>query len=361
MINNNDSHSMNSDVFMMKQEVIEMFSTIVEDKDVYTAGHSKRVAMYSAKLAEALGLSEEEQTTIYQAGLLHDVGKVLTPESILLKPRKFNRHEYEIIKSHATDGERIVSSISVFAPCAKIILHHHEHYDGNGYPEGLKADEIPLLSRIIAVADAFDAMTTNRIFKARKTMEKALEELEYHSGTQFDPNVVKVAKEAFVGLKNIVHSAQAPESNSLQEERFSYYFKDSLTGAYSADYLDYFLQNNNETKLFRCCHFIQISHMQSYNECYGWKAGDNTLKEIAHRIKILFETNNVFRIFGDDFIILHTSHFEINEEHIIERLTIGFELLEVTLKHFDMNEKEMHHWCELENDLAHYDATGEWH
>ncbi|MBV5279290.1 MAG: HD domain-containing protein, partial [Campylobacteraceae bacterium] len=163
-MNKENECCMSSDVFMIQQEIIEMFSNLVEEKDVYTAGHSKRVAMYSAKLAEALGLSDEEQTTIYQAGLLHDVGKVLTPESILLKPRKFNHREYEIIKRHAIDGERIVSSFSAFAPFAKIILHHHERFDGNGYPEGLKGDEIPLLSRIMAVADVYDALTSQRVY-----------------------------------------------------------------------------------------------------------------------------------------------------------------------------------------------------
>jgi len=239
-------------------------------------------------------------------------------------------------------------------------LHHHERFDGEGYPEGLKGDEIPLLSRIMAVADAFDAMTTNRIYKARKSMVKAIEELEHYSGTQFDPDVVHVAKEAFFGLKDMVHIAQAPEYNSLQEERFSYYFKDALTGVFSADYLNYFLQNNQETKMFQCCHFVQLNHMQSYNECYGWKVGDDTLREIAHRIKILFGTNNVFRVFGDDFIILHQSHFAINTRQIVERLTVGYDLIEVTLKHFDLSDKEMYNWNELEQDLVHYDASGEW-
>jgi len=100
--------------------------------------------------------------------------------------------------------------------------------------------------------------------------------------------------------------------------------------------------------------------MQSYNECYGWKIGDDTLKEIANRIKILFGTQNVFRIFGDDFVVLNKSHLHINETQIIERLVAGYELIEVTFKHFDLNDKEMRNWNELENDLAHYDTLGEW-
>ena len=159
---------------MVEQEILEMLTTMVEDKDIYTAGHSKRVAMYSVRLAQAMGLSEEAQTTIYQAGLLHDIGKILTPESVLLKPKKYNRQEYNIIKNHSADGEKMVLFISSFKEYATIIRHHHERFDGEGYPDALVGADIPLLSRIMAVADSFDAMTTNRIYKARKTIEPSL-------------------------------------------------------------------------------------------------------------------------------------------------------------------------------------------
>ena len=345
----------NSEVWMLQQEIIQMFTSMVEDKDVYTAGHSKRVAMYSAKIAEALGLKEEEQTTVYQAGLLHDVGKVLTPESILLKPRKYNHREYEIIKRHSIDSERMVSAISAFSPYAKIIRHHHERYDGNGYPDGLSGDDIPLLSRIIAVADAFDAMTTNRIYKSRKDIVHAIEEIKNCSKTQFDPRVVEVIETVFLGFKDLIHSAQAPEQDSFQEERFSYFFKDSLTGIYSAEYLNYFLQNNTESERFKCCYFVQLHHMQAYNEHYGWKIGDNALKEIAIRLKVLFASSYIFRIFGDDFIVLNALHVEIDEEHVLERLCVGLEPLEATLKHFDLNKENVDQWDALENQLVHYE------
>jgi putative nucleotidyltransferase with HDIG domain len=111
---------------MEEQEILEMLTTMVEEKDIYTAGHSKRVAMYSAKIAEALSLSESDQNTLYQAGLLHDIGKMLTPESILLKPRKFNRSEYAIIKRHSEDGAHMLSFISSFVidECSKSIIAH---------------------------------------------------------------------------------------------------------------------------------------------------------------------------------------------------------------------------------------------
>ena len=124
---------------MIEQEVLEMLTMMVEDKDIYTAGHSKRVALYCTSIAETMGLSEEDQALIYKAGLLHDIGKILTPESILLKPRKYNRKEYDIIKNHSTDGEKMVSFISTFKEYASIIRHHHERYDGMVILMGLKA------------------------------------------------------------------------------------------------------------------------------------------------------------------------------------------------------------------------------
>lgn len=341
---------------MFQQEVIEMLSVIVEEKDVYTAGHAKRVAMYSSKLAEALGLSEDEQIAVHQAGLLHDVGKILTPESILLKPRKFHKFEHEIIKRHASDGERIVGLISAFSPYTKIIRHHHEHFDGSGYPDGLKGEAIPLLSRIIAVADAFDAMTTNRLHKVRKTVVDAIDEIVSKSATQFDPVILTVVEKAFMSLKHLVHMAQAPEGYSLYEERFAYYFKDPMTGIFSADYLNYVLQDNSENKIFHCCYFVQIHHMQSYNENFGWKLGDDTLKEIAHRIKSLFETHYVFRVFGDDFIVLSKLHKKVDKEDILQRLTVGFSPLLASIEHFDLEDKEMVKWEQLENGLINDNA-----
>lgn len=346
---------MNIDILMLQQEIVEMLCTMVEEKDIYTAGHSKRVAMYSVKLAQAIGLSEDEQNTVYAVGLLHDVGKMLTPESILLKPRKFNRFEHEIIKQHSIDGERMVGAIRAFAPYAKIIRHHHERFDGFGYPDGLKGEEIPFLSRIIAVADAFDAMTTHRIHKVRKTISEALGEITKHAGLQFDPSVVDVAKSVFLELKELVQIAQTPQSYSMYEERFAYYFKDPLTGVYSADYLNYFLQNNRETKYFQCCYMIQLHHMQAYNECYGWQSGDKALKEVALRLKTLFKTGYVFRIFGDDFLVLNKEHFEVDLEATLHRVSVGLDPIEADATHFDLSEESVEAWDSLEERLNHYD------
>lgn len=339
---------------MVEQEILEMLTSIVEEKDIYTAGHSKRVAMFSTKISEALNLSELEQNTIYQAGLLHDIGKILTPESILLKPRKFNRSEYTIIKRHSEDGERMLKFITTFKPLAPIVRHHHERFDGEGYPDGLKGEAIPLLSRIMAVADAFDAMTTNRIYKSQKNIEQAVVELIKCSGAQFDSIVVEASIGIFREFNECIHASQDPMDN-VQEERFAHFFKDVLTGSYSSDYLNYLLGHNRDTHHFKCCYFIQLHHMQSYNERFGWKCGDDTLKEIFLRIKSLFHSLFIFRVFGDDFVVLNPLHVEINTKEMIYKIGVGFDGLNISLQHFDFEAQMIDKWEHLENHLVHCD------
>jgi len=340
---------------MCAQEVLEMLTTMVEDKDMYTAGHSKRVAMYSSRIAEALGLSEQDQTDIYQAGLLHDIGKILTPEAILLKPRKLNRQEYAIMKKHPEDSEKMVLFISSFKVYAKIIRHHHERYDGEGYPDGLKGEEIPLLARIMSIADAFDAMTTNRIYKVRKTFDQAMVELVRGSGTQLDPNILPTAMTALTTFKDLVVQMQKP-TNAIDDERFAFHFKDSLTSVYSGEYLNFFLKTNPQEKHFRCCYFIQLHHMSGYNERYGWKCGDDLLKEIALRIRVLFHSQHIFRVFGDDFVVLNSLHVSIETAEVLYKLSVGFEGIKISLQHFDFEENtHIDTWDSLENYLIHHE------
>ena len=333
---------------MIDQEILEMLTAMVEDKDIYTSGHSKRVAMYASRIAQAMGLSEKEQATIYEAGLLHDIGKILTPEAVLLKPRKCNRSEYDIIKKHSVDGEKMVLFISSFREYAPIIRHHHERFDGEGYPDGLQGEEIPLACRIMSVADAFDAMTTNRIYKSRKTIEDALIELQKCSKTQFDPQVVLASMEILPSFKELIHSSQAPK-DAIDEERFAYYFKDLLTGAYSGEYLNHFLHQNKETHAFRCCYLIEVHNMNEYNQCYGWKCGDDLLKEVALRIKVLFHSNHIFRIFGDDFVVLNPLHVNIDSKDVCYKLSVGFEGIKVCVHHFDLHNEILKSWEELES------------
>lgn len=330
-----------------KVEVIEMLITLVEDKDIYTGGHSKRVAMYASKIGEKLNLTDEENQVLYHTGLLHDIGKVLTPDSILLKPARLKTAEFQIIKRHPVDSEKMVSSITSLKEYQKIIRHHHERYDGKGYPDGLKGEEIPLLSRILSVADSFDAMTSNRIYKHKKSIPEAIKEIRKCAGSQFDPNLIFASVEVFESSTKASELGQIPQT-TIELERFAYFFKDALTGAYSPKYLDYFLQENYNNKQFKCCYFIQVHHMHLYNEIYGWEQGNHTLMEISLRIKALFHSSFVFRVFGDDFVVLNASHVEIDYDEIKYKLCASFKELSVTCKHVDLDREILKNWKSLE-------------
>jgi len=172
-------------------DTIEALRQVVDAKDVYTRGHSDRVSYYSVKIGKAIGLSDEELEILRVAGLFHDVGKMGITDDILYKSEKLSRREYEEIKKHPTKGARILSVISMFKNVVPIVKCHHERIDGRGYPDGLKGDEIPLLSRIIAVADAFDAMMSDRHYRSKLDLNSAKKQLIDGAGTQFDAYIVE--------------------------------------------------------------------------------------------------------------------------------------------------------------------------
>ena len=168
----------------------------VEAKDPYTYGHSRKVNTYAVALAEKIGLSPEEVSRVSTAALLHDIGKIGIPDKILNKKGKLNRADWEAIKTHPKLGATIVGNIPNLVPCVSSILHHHERWDGDGYPKGLKGEEISIEARILAIADSFEAMSSARPYRPALCSEKVLEELRNGAGSQFDPELVKV----FIGL-----------------------------------------------------------------------------------------------------------------------------------------------------------------
>lgn len=191
----------NAQLFQDVQEsflsTVKALAQAVDAKDSYTAGHSSRVTLYSTIIAESMGLPEAEQRRVRLAGLLHDVGKIGIRDSVLGKPGQLTDEEFGIMKTHPAVGEAILSPVLQLADVIPGVVSHHERYDGRGYPRGLKGDEIPLLGRIIGVADAFDAMTSDRVYRPRLSDEIAIAELKKHSGTQFDSRVVKAFLSAF--------------------------------------------------------------------------------------------------------------------------------------------------------------------
>lgn len=173
-------------------ESIETFTGFIDAKDPYTNGHSKRVAIYTRLIAKEMGYAEDELERIYYVALLHDCGKIGVPDNILGKPGKLTDEEFAIIKTHTNIGADILSSFRSLKNASEGALYHHERYDGKGYPEGKAGEDIPLIARIICVADSFDAMNTNRVYRARLTKEQIIDEIEKNSGTQFDPDIAAV-------------------------------------------------------------------------------------------------------------------------------------------------------------------------
>lgn len=166
------------------------FSNMIDAKDTYTRGHSLRVACYSKEIAKRLGLSEIDQENIYYIGLLHDIGKIGVTDAILKKSTKLTYDEFNEIKEHVSMGGDILKKFTAIPDIEAGARYHHEKYDGSGYMEGLKGEEIPLVARIICVADAFDAMTSNRSYRKALDIEKVKRELKDNSGSQFDPQIV---------------------------------------------------------------------------------------------------------------------------------------------------------------------------
>ncbi|HEY6053780.1 MAG TPA: HD-GYP domain-containing protein, partial [Gaiellaceae bacterium] len=174
-------------------------SATVDARDAYTAGHSRRVQQLALAIGRELGLSQAELELLGHAALFHDIGKLAVPDAVLLKPSKLTEEEWELMQRHAEEGAHIINRLGFLNDAVPAIRHHHERFDGHGYPDGIKGEEIPLGARIIHVADAFDSMLTTRVYRPARPAHEALAELHRNAGTQFCPRCV-AALEAIVSL-----------------------------------------------------------------------------------------------------------------------------------------------------------------
>ncbi len=205
-------------------KTIKSISSALDSKDPYTHGHSLRVTLYSLILASTLGLSDKELEDIETAGLLHDIGKIGIPQSILCKQGKLTDEEFEVMKLHPENAEKLIANIKNLKCISNWLKCHHERWDGAGYPSGLRGEEIPLSARIIAIADTYDAMTTTRSYRNALSHQTAIEEIKNCAGTQFDPELAN----KFIELEKTIEDAKTnPEEyyskySYLQKEINSY-------------------------------------------------------------------------------------------------------------------------------------------
>ena len=183
---------------------IKTLISVINAKDRYTYGHVERVVVYSRLLADKLRLSEEDKKTLIYGAYMHDIGKINVMEEILNKRMPLTKEEWEALKLHPVNGVEIIKPVESLKVIEPLILHHHERYDGKGYPGNLQGEDIPYLTRILTVVDSFDAMTSNRPYSNRKTYEEAVEELKKCSGTQFDPGITEAFIEIIETNKSII-------------------------------------------------------------------------------------------------------------------------------------------------------------
>ena len=290
------------------QESVFALVDLIEKRDTYTAGHSGRVAQYSLMIADALHCSLEEISLLGQAAMLHDLGKVTTPDAILLKPYSLDPSEYKLIQEHVQVGYDLLSKISMYAKHAQIIYAHHEHYDGTGYPRGLKGSEIPKLSRIMTIADSFDAMTTQRIYQQRKNLGEAINKLKANAGKQFDPEIVEVACKVLQEITLPRHIGQFPK-NSMEQIRYAYYFKDTLCHhLFNDSYFEFMMKQKIVIdESYDTIVAFKVNKLEEYNKVHSWKSGNNVLKGIGEHLHDFSDSYSYFRIRGDLFVTLMPS------------------------------------------------------
>jgi putative nucleotidyltransferase with HDIG domain len=192
---------------------VETLVRTIQAKDQYTSGHSTRVSRYALLIADKLGLSTKEKHQLYLAAMLHDIGKIGVPDELLHRPGKLSDEEMERVRNHVQLGASMIEMLGEMHPIVPLIRHHHECWDGSGYPDGMKGEEIPLISRIISVADMYDAMTSDRPYRSRRSHQEAVEEIKRTNGSKLDPRVAEVFLQV---LKEISPTADSSATMVIQ-------------------------------------------------------------------------------------------------------------------------------------------------
>lgn len=310
---------------IMSLQLIQTLSVMIESKDEYTKGHSYRVAEYSALIARAMGWDATEVENIRNAAYLHDIGRIGIPDIILNKPTKLLDAEYDIIKQHAAMGADILDNITLVPHAKEVARHHHERYDGTGYPDGLRGEEIPVFARIVAVADSYDAMNSKRIYRNALSAETIRNEIITNKGKQFDPVIADTFIRIFdAGELQIVERDQSlfdgavmtePETSGTQEAiHFISEVVDTMNSQKNVQNIDILtglsMRNLGEKQIAEemqkhegCLAFLDLDNLKKINDIYGHKSGDRILKLLGETISECAGEAVTCRLGGDEFLI----------------------------------------------------------
>lgn len=317
-------------------QLMQALSTTIEAKDEYTKGHSHRVAQYSALIAEALGWNSNDINNLQHAAYLHDIGKIGIPDTILNKPSRLTNEEFSIIKEHTTIGANILKNITLIDHVQEIVKYHHERYDGSGYPEGLKGEEIPIHARIVAVADSYDAMSSRRIYRNQLSKQQIITEFEQNKGTQFDPKITDIFLQLLntdslhvqEDYLNLSKNGQLPEIE-MEMSQFISGIMSTIKNQESRDNLDFLTglptRNKGEQAVAQilkrhsgCLIFMDMDNLKTINDIYGHTAGDRVLKLLGSLLSKYSSECIACRLGGDEFLLFVP---EVTKEKSIKLIT----------------------------------------
>ena len=317
------------------EETILSMVDMIEKRDPYTAGHSRRVADYAVRIAQELGIVHEQIEKLQRAAILHDIGKIAIPDAVLLKPGRFTPLEYELIKQHVEVGYQTLSHIEMYKELAEIMRYHHERLDGSGYPQGLRGGQIPFLAQIMAVADAFDAMTTERIYKKRKAVSAALADLLALADVHFARTAVEAAARVLKDITLPPSLDQLPKS-PLEKQRFAYFFNDALTGLHNGDYLKVLLAGQ-QFQAHPHATLIELHDFSAYGAQQGWAKSERLLCSVADALTRKYPDATAFRILGDDFVLLSKGRLNISAQSIQDGPLSGSGV-RAEVRHFELEQ-----------------------
>ena len=320
-------------------QIVRSLADAIDAKDTYTKGHSTRVSQYAVMMAEALGWKEEKINDLRYAAMLHDIGKIGVPDSILSNPKKLTDVEYDIIKSHTTMGGDILKSKIIIDMAEDVVRSHHERYDGKGYPRGLKGTDISEAARIVAIADAFDAMCSTRAYRKAYDPQYIRKELTEGKGTQFDPGFVDV----FIGLWDqgrlddiLTYDAEEDAGSMEASSALLQEVVEKFVAQGMADDIDIITgimsRTAGEAAIAQamkdddgCLVFLDVDNLKKINDTYGHKAGDRVLRMMGDTLTTHSENGICCRLGGDEFLIFIKNIAQEEAEHRIQKIITDFD------------------------------------
>lgn len=321
----------------MSFQTIQTLAHAIDAKDPYTRGHSTRVSQHAVMIAEELGWDRERVNDLRYAALLHDIGKIGVPDSILNKPTRLTDVEFGIIKSHTTMGGDILRDRTAIRAAEDVARSHHERYDGKGYPRGLRGEEITEEARIVAIADAFDAMRSNRIYRRACADDYIRRELKEGRGRQFDPHFTDVFLSLWDrGLLELEADEDNAEGGSLEaSSALLKQVMESFAAQNAADDIDLttgiLRRAVGEAAIAKalqeesgCFALLDMDNLKKINDTYGHPAGDRALKLVGDTLAANSENGICCRLGGDEFVLLMKSVTQEEAEARLRRIIDGF-------------------------------------